>query len=63
VLGVAVADLAREDLRGEELWQLPGWPHGRQVQFVRLGPHKLWGATYRILDPLIPRLLDGEWEI
>jgi 8-oxo-dGTP pyrophosphatase MutT (NUDIX family) len=63
VLGVAVADLAREDLRGEETWQLPGWPGGRRVRFVRLGPHKLWGATYRILEPLIPRLMAGEWEI
>lgn len=63
VLNVAVADLAREDLRGEETWKLPGWPGGRRVQFVRLGPHKLWGATYRILDPLIPRLLAGDWSI
>ena len=63
VLDVAVTDLAREDLRGEEIWHLPGWPGGRRVQFVRLGPHVLWGATYRILDPLIPRLLAGEWTI
>lgn len=28
-----------------------------------LGPHKLWGATYRIVDPLIPGLLAGEWRI
>jgi 8-oxo-dGTP pyrophosphatase MutT (NUDIX family) len=63
VLSVAVADLARADLRREETWQLPGWPGGRLVQFVRLGPHKLWGATYRILDPLVPRLLAGEWPI
>lgn len=61
VLSVAVADLARADLRGEETWELPGGP--RRVRFVRLGPHKLWGATYRILDPLIPRLLAGEWSI
>lgn len=61
VLSVAVADLARPDLRGQETWELPGGP--RRVHFVRLGPHKLWGATYRILDPLIPRLLAGDWTI
>ncbi len=61
VFSVAVADLARPDLRGHETWDLPGGP--RRVRFVRLGPHKLWGATYRILDPLIPRLLAGEWSI
>jgi 8-oxo-dGTP pyrophosphatase MutT (NUDIX family) len=61
VLSVAVKDLARADLRGEEEWHFPAGR--RRVRFVRLGPHKLWGATYRILDPLIPRLLAGEWRI
>lgn len=63
VFSVLVADLARADLRGEETWELPAWPAPRRIQFVRLGPHTLWGATYRILDPLIPRLLAGEWRI
>jgi hypothetical protein len=26
-----------------------------------VGAYKLWGATYRILQPLIPRLNAGEW--
>jgi 8-oxo-dGTP pyrophosphatase MutT (NUDIX family) len=63
VLNVPVADLARADLRAEETWELPGWPGPRRVQLVRLGQHTLWGATYRILDPLVPRLLAGEWTI
>lgn len=63
VLSVAVTDLARTDLRGEETWKLPGWPGPRRVRFVRLGPHKLWGATFRIVDPLVPRLLAGEWAL
>jgi hypothetical protein len=63
VLVVPIADLASADLREEETWQLPGWPDGRRVQFVRIGGHKLWGATYRILDLLIPRLLGGEWPV
>jgi 8-oxo-dGTP pyrophosphatase MutT (NUDIX family) len=61
VLSVTLGDLTRPDLRGEEMLDLPRGP--RRVRFVRLGPHKLWGATYRILDPLIPRLLAGEWAI
>ena len=63
VLTVSVADLAREDLRGEELWARPLWPAPMTVRFVRLGPHKLWGATYRILEPIVPRLLAGDWPI
>jgi 8-oxo-dGTP pyrophosphatase MutT (NUDIX family) len=63
VLVVPVADLGRADLRGEELWQLPGWTVQRRIRFIRIGAHKLWGATFRILDPLVPRLLAGEWPI
>ena len=63
VLVVPIADLQRADLRGEEMWQLPGWSIRRRISFIRIGAHKLWGATYRILDPLIPRLLAGEWPL
>ncbi len=63
VLSVPVADLERADLRATEMWELPGWPGPRRVSFVRLGPHKLWGATYRILDPLVARLSAGEWVV
>ena len=63
VLTVRVSELAREDLRGEEVWVRPLWPAPLQVRFVRIGPHKLWGATYRILEPLIPRLIAGDWLI
>ncbi|MDX1502202.1 MAG: CoA pyrophosphatase [Thermoanaerobaculia bacterium] len=27
----------------------------------RVGEHLLWGASYRILHPLLPRLAAGEW--
>ncbi len=30
---------------------------------LRVGPHRLWGASLRILEPLLPRLLAGEWPI
>lgn len=63
VLEVLATDLMRPELRADELWELAGWPGTRRVSIVRLGPHKLWGATYRILDPLVPRLLAGEWDV
>jgi len=28
-----------------------------------VGPDRLWGVSYRILQPLLPRLLTGEWRI
>lgn len=33
------------------------------VRYYKLGSYRLWGATYRILSPLVPRLLAGEWDI
>jgi 8-oxo-dGTP pyrophosphatase MutT (NUDIX family) len=33
----------------------------QRVPFYRVGRFELWGASYRILHPLLPRLLAGEW--
>lgn len=60
VLEVAVADLARPGARGERVMEFPTWPGPRRIRFFRIGEHRLWGATYRILEPLLPRLLAGE---
>ena len=63
VLEVPVAELVRPESHGEETWQFPSWPEPRRVPFYRVGPFKLWGATYRIVHPLLPRLLAREWPI
>jgi len=63
VLEVSLRYLAEPATYGEEEWQLAGWPQPARVSFWRVGPHHLWGASYRILQPLLPRLLAGEWEI
>ena len=47
---------------GAEVWSFPEWPEPRRIRFIRVGSHKLWGATYRILHPLLPRIVSGEWE-
>jgi len=33
------------------------------IPFYRINGHELWGATYRILHPLLPRLYAEEWVI
>ena len=63
VLEPAVADLADPAARGESVESFATWPAPQKIPFVRVGPHRLWGATWRILEPLLPRLLAGEWEI
>lgn len=63
VIEVKLNDLTRPGAHAEEVMQLPSWPEPRSTPFYRVGPYQLWGVTYRIVDPLIPRLLAGEWNI
>jgi 8-oxo-dGTP pyrophosphatase MutT (NUDIX family) len=48
---------------GQELWHFPGEPTPELISFWRIGANHLWGASYRILFPLLPRILAGEWKL
>jgi 8-oxo-dGTP pyrophosphatase MutT (NUDIX family) len=61
VLEVPVLDLSQPEAHGEEIMEQPEWPAPRKIPFHYIGKHKLWGASYRILHPLIPRLISEEW--
>lgn len=61
VLELSALDLARPEIHGESLEHFPTWPEPRTISFYRVGEHRLWGASYRILSPLLPRLVAGEW--
>jgi 8-oxo-dGTP pyrophosphatase MutT (NUDIX family) len=63
VLEIPLFHLADSANHTEEDWNLPGWPGPRRVPFYHIGAYKLWGASYRIIQPLISRLLAGEWEV
>lgn len=63
ILEVSLHDLTRPEAHGETMEQFPTWPEARRTPFYQVGPYRLWGVTYRILHPLIPRLLDGEWAV
>jgi 8-oxo-dGTP pyrophosphatase MutT (NUDIX family) len=52
ILEVRLEDLLRPDAHAVEWWQLPGWTVKRQIPFYRIGPYKLWGATYRIVGSI-----------
>lgn len=61
VLELPLRYLADPANHAEEDWQLPGWPAAHRVAFYTVaGGYKLWGASYRILTPLIGPLLRGE---
>jgi 8-oxo-dGTP pyrophosphatase MutT (NUDIX family) len=51
ILEVKVDDLG-PDNHAVEQWQLPGWPTPREIAFYWIGPYKLWGATYRIVESI-----------
>jgi 8-oxo-dGTP pyrophosphatase MutT (NUDIX family) len=63
ILEVRIEDLARPGAHGEALERFPGYPEPFTIAFYRVGSHRLWGASYRIFHPLLPRLLAGEWDL
>ena len=63
VLEIPVAELLDPARHATETWQLDGWPRAAQVSFIRIGEHKLWGLSYRVVRQLLPRLLAGEWAV
>ena len=63
VIEVLVADLLDPQAHGEAVEHFPTWPRPRRIGFYRVGSHRLWGASYRIAEPLLARLAGGEWEV
>jgi 8-oxo-dGTP pyrophosphatase MutT (NUDIX family) len=63
VVELPVAELAGPEVRAEEVRAFPTWPAPRRIRLWRVGRHEVWGVTYRILEPLVPRLLAGEWRL
>ena len=62
IIETTIAGLLDPAAHGTEVWSFPEWPTPRRIRYIRVGAHKVWGATYRILHPLLPRIVSGEWE-
>ena len=62
VIEARIDDLADPGARGEMTG--PYGPNGemRRFPFIRVGEHRLWGASHRILEPILSRLIAGEWK-
>ena len=63
IIEIPLRDLAKPEAHGEEIKNFPEWPAPRLVPFYRVGNYQLWGATYRILNPIVDKLLNGIWKI
>ena len=62
VIDARVLDLAAAEARGEVEMTFRGASEPRRVSFLRVGEALLWGVTYRILEPLLPRLLAEDFD-
>jgi len=63
VLDAGVGDLARAEIRSEAMPGMPLWARPLRTPVLRIGEDVIWGATLRILTPLLPRLAAGEWPV
>jgi 8-oxo-dGTP pyrophosphatase MutT (NUDIX family) len=64
VITPSVRALADPAARLQREFSFATWPASRRVEYVPLDDGApLWGLSLRLLDPLLPRLLAGEWEI
>lgn len=63
IIEVRLRDLTVPAAHGTAIEQFPTWPEPREISFYRVGRYRLWGLSYRVLQPLLPRLLAEEWPI
>jgi len=63
ILDVKLRDLTRPGAHDKMIDRFPTWQKAEQVSFYQIDSYRLWGLSYRILHPLIPRLVAGEWDL
>ena len=63
IVDVKLTDLTRRHAHDKMIGRFPTWEKAQQVSFYRIGEHRLWGLSYRILQPVLARLVAGEWDV
>lgn len=63
VLDLAVTDLLDPAVRDEENMHFPTWKVHMRVPVWRIPDHIIWGLTLRILEPVLPRIMAGDYPI
>ncbi len=63
VLEPTLAELMDPARRATSVEVFDEWPDPVRIDSIDVSGHRLWGATYRILAPLLPRLAAGEWDV
>lgn len=63
LLTPAVESLGATAARRRHLFTSSCFPEPIEVEGIDIEGHVLWGLTLRLLDDIVPRLLDGEWVV
>ena len=63
IVDVRLSDLISPGAHDKMIERFPTWQKAEQVSYYRIGEHRLWGLSYRILQPIIPRLVGGDWNV
>jgi 8-oxo-dGTP pyrophosphatase MutT (NUDIX family) len=63
LVDVKLSDLTNRGAHDKMIDRFPTWSRAEQVSFYQVGRHRVWGLSYRILLPVIPRLVAGEWNV
>jgi hypothetical protein len=63
IVDVRLNDLVVPGAHDKMIDRFPTWQKAEQVAYYRIGEHRLWGLSYRILHPIIPRLVGGDWNV
>ena len=63
LIDVKLSDLMHPGVHDKMIDRFPTRTRAEQVSYYQIGQHRLWGLSYRILNPVIPRLVAGEWEV
>jgi 8-oxo-dGTP pyrophosphatase MutT (NUDIX family) len=63
IVDVRLNDLTSPGAHDKMIDRFPTWQKAEQVSYYRVGEHRLWGLSYRILHPVIPRLVGGDWNL
>src|SRR5262249_54089290 len=61
VLEPRLRELADPAAHQEAEFHMPTWDAPRRMPFYRVGDHRLWGLSYRILNPILRRIAEGGW--
>lgn len=63
IVDVRLNDLISPGAHDKMIERFPTWHKAEQVSYYRIGERRLWGLSYRILQPIIPRLVGGDWNV